>query len=765
MKITHGNQTIDLFPEEIPKVCPISLSGGLDSASLMFLVSKHFPQVQIIPYTVRDLNAPLDADAAADIVKWFQKEFPDNNIPDIEIYEFNDRTEDFVTWAECDEAMEKYPQLAGMRRIQVSKIIQLDRISWNLMKRFPGAIRLDGMTRNPPAEDMVIGGFYDIAERRRDKELDEVETYRPNKHNPPLGIYQAYANVDKKFVAGVYLDYDLMDSLFPMTRSCVGTRTQTENFTKECGKCFWCHEKAWAFGWDVKNLPIVWNPDLPTYLTKGGPGDKSKPGDVNTDAWFENLDDTGKKKAEKSSSLVSQAKNKDIYFCTIPFTQIYSELNGDYQACCFARKSGVKVDDVSMTEWMEDSPYMESIRKDMTTPGSDLKNVKRYCSRCVEDEEKYGRSRRTNCMKIHTNDPPFWNKIESKVDKYKKTGKFYIKNSKYVQNHGLEMEPSERIFEVQLKIYGSECNLDCYMCDYSNSSTRMKSMKDGVYTGAIWDWEYTHNKPANFFEDVLRDKTKGNIEQIIGLAPYIRSIKIIGGEPLIMKKQYKMLDAIIETGHADRIHLKYQTNLTETKAGKHNLLSYIPKFHQVAVVASVDGIGKTIEYMRRRTDWNKVVKNIELCNQYDNAVVDFNGLVSFLSVLRFYEVIDWCKENPVIDQLNWAMLEYPKPLQPSNLPIPIKKKLMPKYSQWPDIQAALAKPAEEDVDLQDIFEYLLLQDEYYKGTKWESHLFDVFPELKEYYVPKPMTKERKELIKSWNKVQIQTEAIKELEYA
>ena len=91
MKITHGNQTIDLFPDEIPEVCPISLSGGLDSASLMYLVSKHFPQLQLIPYSCRDLNAPKDAEAARDIVKYFQNKFASNNIPDIEIYDFNDK--------------------------------------------------------------------------------------------------------------------------------------------------------------------------------------------------------------------------------------------------------------------------------------------------------------------------------------------------------------------------------------------------------------------------------------------------------------------------------------------------------------------------------------------------------------------------------------------------------------------------------------------------------------------------------------------------
>ena len=249
----------------------------------------------------------------------------------------------------------------------------------------------------------------------------------------------------------------------------------------------------------------------------------------------------------------------------------------------------------------------------------------------------------------------------------------------------------------------------------------------------------------------MKDKTKGITEQIIEIAQYIKSIKIIGGEPLIMKKHYEMLDALIETGHADKIRIKYQTNLTETKAGKHNLFKYIPHFQRVTIVASVDGVGPVIEYMRRRTVWNKVLENIEYCKKYPNVVIDFNGLVSFLSVLRFYEVVDWCKENPIINQLNWAHVDTPKHLRPNNLPKKLKDKLIPKYQDWPDIIAALEMPRDPDIDIQDIFEYLLTADKFYEGTKWESHLFDVFPELREYYIPRPLTKQKKRLYESWDR--------------
>lgn len=727
MKLTYGNQTIDLFPDQVPEICPISISGGLDSASLLFLVSKHFPQVKLIPFACRDQMAPKDADAAEQIVEWMQMRFPENNIADIEIYDFNAHNEDFVTYDKVEEVRMQYPQFNTMKRTAISKIIQIDRISWNVMKRYPGAVRLDGMTRNPPSNEMKVFGFYNIAERRRDKEVPPAEVYRIYE-KAFLNIHQPYANVDKKFVADVYRKNGLMETLYPLTRSCIGTYNQTDGFTRECYKCFWCHEKAWAFNY---RLPS----NLSKNIIKGGPGDNSTPGNVNTEAWWNRLDDEGLNKALKDNSIVQQAKSKDIYFCTIPFTQIYSELDGQYQACCFGGSSGVNVEEVPLKQWMEKSDYMNDLRREMTTVGSDLKTVDKWCKRCRSDEARYGRSRRTNCMKIHTNDAKFWNKIEKQVTKFRETGEFNIKGA-------------GRIFEVQLKIYGSECNLDCYMCHHDNSTTRMQVADKGVWSNIIFGDRSPER--ALHSQKVMKDKTAGITDQIVEIAQYVRSIKIIGGEPLIMKKHYEMLDKLIEIGESKRIRIKYQTNLTQTKSGKHNIFNYIPHFDRVTVVASVDGIGAPIEYMRRRTNWDEVVKNIDICSKYDNVVVDFNGLVSFLSVLRFYEVIDWCKERPIINQLNWAFVEKPPHLDPRNLPKKLKEQLIPKYRDWPDIIAALEMEPDPRVDIQDVFDYLLKADEFYKGTKWEMHLFDVFPELKEYYIPREPSPHQEELFKEWD---------------
>ena len=50
------------------------------------------------------------------------------------------------------------------------------------------------------------------------------------------------ATIDKKGLAEQYRKYDLMESLYPYTKSC------TAATRLPCGRCFWCHEKVWAFG-------------------------------------------------------------------------------------------------------------------------------------------------------------------------------------------------------------------------------------------------------------------------------------------------------------------------------------------------------------------------------------------------------------------------------------------------------------------------------------------------------------------------------------
>jgi len=66
------------------------------------------------------------------------------------------------------------------------------------------------------------------------------------------------------------------------------------------------------------------------------------------------------------------------------------------------------------------------------------------------------------------------------------------------------------------------------------------------------------------------------------------------------------------------------------------------------------------------------------------------------------------------------------------LPIELKEKLIPKYEGFSDIQNIL-KEDNGGLDYQDSLNYLIMMDNYYLGTKWELHLFDVYPELERYH--------------------------------
>ena len=276
MILKYGNQTVDFYTKiqslieispyrdralrdvdyddnGIPKRVVVSMSGGCDSASAFFLTAKHFPDIEIYPLTLRDQNAPKDADAAIEISNFIKKRFPHSKINDIEVASYNDL--DPKTYPRALKMIKEDPEYKTLNVVQMSKVNSIDEQNNAYMKMVGKPLRLDGMTANPPKD--VRMSFADKMKKHHPTrnfgpfEVDRVQgEIRRDVHDKPefrYNVYQPFLNVNKRFVAGIFKENNLMDDLYPITRSCVGGSYQTNNFTEWCWQCFWCYEKDWAF--------------------------------------------------------------------------------------------------------------------------------------------------------------------------------------------------------------------------------------------------------------------------------------------------------------------------------------------------------------------------------------------------------------------------------------------------------------------------------------------------------------------------------------
>ena len=411
--------------------------------------------------------------------------------------------------------------------------------------------------------------------------------------------------------------------------------------------------------------------------------------------------------------------DSDNFFCISPWTMVYAHDNGKYGPCNFAvPDENMGVDNTSITEWMQ-SDKMNQLRSEMLDPNSNHKLVNQVCQKCKFDEERYDWSRRLDTTTQAKRNKDYWDIITRCVELSKAAGYYDF---------------DERILELQLRVFGSKCNLDCYMCHHFSSTTRQKMAYDkGVWNDTVW---YDMDRSKKLSMTANLDKVDDNvvINQMIELAPYVKTLKIIGGEPLVMKQYYSVLDRLVQSGESKNINIKYQTNLTKLKNGKHNFLSYIPHFKEVIITVSIDAVGKYNDYIRRRSSFKEIEDNIEACSKYKNVRININSTLSVPGILRFHEILDY--SNPHVNSYSHWLIKDPKQLRINNLPKPLKDKLIPYYKDNPkyaDIVKALEMPEEDDANFKEICNYLMKGDEAYRGTKWEMELFDVFPELKEYY--------------------------------
>ena len=186
---------------------------------------------------------------------------------------------------------------------------------------------------------------------------------------------------------------------------------------------------------------------------------------------------------------------------------------------------------------------------------------------------------------------------------------------------------------------------------------------------------------SNDFAYYKTDQFKSFIEKAL---PTVNRIYFTGGEPLINKKHYEILDFCIEHDIAKNITLEYNTNGTTLNK---NLLDQWRHFAQVDICFSIDAMGPLANYIRYPSDWDTVYNNMKLVDDSDVYQIrcTTNCTVSILNVMHLPEFFTWLyKQNfkKFKPHLGWNRAVFPTFLNVQILPLETKKYITNYYDNF-----------------------------------------------------------------------------------
>lgn len=96
--------------------------------------------------------------------------------------------------------------------------------------------------------------------------------------------------------------------------------------------------------------------------------------------------------------------------------------------------------------------------------------------------------------------------------------------------------------------------------------------------------------------------------QVEGVLPGVEEIYFAGGEPLVMEEHWRILRFLVERKMFD-VQLNYTTNFSSLIYKGEDVLALWRSFERVRVLASLDGMGRRGEYLRKGSRWRQVLEN------------------------------------------------------------------------------------------------------------------------------------------------------------
>lgn len=222
-----------------------------------------------------------------------------------------------------------------------------------------------------------------------------------------------------------------------------------------------------------------------------------------------------------------------------------------------------------------------------------------------------------------------------------------------------------RILDINL---GNECNLSCSICspECSSKIAQEKNLPNPLIVASD---EYINN--------------------ILKVAKHLRYLNIQGGEPLMSKKCFKLLEKLIELDYAKNIELDFATNGTLYSK---KFLDLCSKFKKVKLTFSIDDLGDRFEYQRYGAKWSLVEENIKKYQSHisNKLVMGIHPAISIQNVYYLPELVEWINRTSL--PYSFSLVRHPSYFCIENLNSSIKEQIcakLDKFNHNKEIQAII----------------------------------------------------------------------------
>jgi radical SAM protein with 4Fe4S-binding SPASM domain len=398
--------------------------------------------------------------------------------------------------------------------------------------------------------------------------------------------------------------------------------------------------------------------------------------------------------------MSEQLKNSK-HFCMMPWTHMHLWPAGTTYPCC-----------MSDPEFPIGNTQEQSLQEIWN--GEELRNIRmnmlqdkpsKECRRCYELEENGMSTLRTGSIGNYAH---HWDKVEATSD------------------DGSAGDVNMAYMDIR---FSNLCNLKCRSCGPQFSSSWFEDHK------AIYG-KLNHPKILQ-----VRDEMKSFMDELDPLLESVERVYWAGGEPLITKEHYNILDKWIAMDKRN-VSMDYTTNFTQMYYKKKTAFDYWNKFENVRVAASLDANHARGEYLRKNMVWSEVVQNRRtMIEQCPHVYFELTPTVSVYNVLNLPDFHkEWIEEGllePSNIRIN--ILLDPTYMRLSILPPWIKSKVAERYHEHiaylkqfdniagviNDYESILNFMEKERTDEIKMFKFKTQRID----TLRQENLLDVFPEL------------------------------------